>query len=220
VRGALALALTLGLGLACAPASEEEGGDAPESAEAGSATEATVCSAPPAGTVLDPSASLTGEAGGWSLTMVAEQGEAAGMQQSGQLVLLEHAPDMQRVAGMDGQPMPNASAPLYGSTDLDIAALGALPVGGLDSTDPAAPGVAVYETRQADDAAPPSIILRLGSAANRRGATQAVDGGTTALRVLVIEQGAFSGTWRSRVNAQDRASGYFCAVFDAAGSPD
>jgi len=211
VRLVLACAMVAGAA-ACGPA--------PEEAEAPSPVTAQPCEPPPEGSTPDPNATLAGLTGQWRLTVVADQGEGAPARQDVVLTLRAHDLGMQVVQGMDGPPRPDASAPLYGFTDLDVEALGGLPTRGLDSEDPAAPGVGVYETRQAGDIAPPSIILRLGPEANRRESQGAMDGGTTALQVRVIEDSRFAGTWRSRANGQARASGYFCATLPLDGFGD
>jgi hypothetical protein len=173
---------------------------------------AAICTPPPtAGGTLRADATLADAAGEWRLTVVAEEGEAAGARQEATLTLVNHEPAMRRIIGFDGEPMADFSAPLHGSTSLDLGALGALEMGGLDSTDPAAPGVGVYEGRAADGSRPASIVLRLGSEANRRD-NAALDGGTSVLRVLRVGDDGFAGTWRSQVAAQTVAAGWFCAM--------
>lgn len=210
---AAVLALALLVVVGCGPTAEEEGAAAADSAAGVEATVDEVvaeCVAPPAGASLDAMASLSDAAGEWSVTIVADEGATAGARQEAAMTLSFHELDMQTLVGISGEPIPNASAPLYGSIDLDPETLGAFPTDGLDSTDPDAPGVGVYETRAADDSGSPSIILRLGSEANRRGST-AIDPASTALRVVQITDAGFSGTWQSTSNAQTRAAGYFCA---------
>jgi hypothetical protein len=192
---------------ACGPSGGDE---VPGAGDAGAL--AAVCAPPPtAGATLRGDATLAGAAGEWDLVIVADEGSAAGTELNASLTLRTHESEMQRIVGFDGEPIPDASAPLYGSTDLDLEALGALRMGGLDSSDPAAPGVGVYETRAADRSRPASIVLRLGSEANRREGA-ALDGGTSVLRVTRIAVDGFAGTWRSRVNAQTVAAGWFCAT--------
>lgn len=202
--GVAAVAGVLVLG-ACGPAGEGGADDA--------GGLAAICTPPPAaGATLRGDASIADGAGTWRLVLVADEGDAAGTEQEASMTLMEHEGDMRTVVGFDGQPMPNWSAPLYGTTDLDLEALGALRMGGLDSTDPAAPGVGVYESRSPDGSRPASIVLRLGSDANRRGDDVAIDGGTSVLRVLRVGEDGFAGTWRSQVNAQTVAAGWFCAM--------
>lgn len=206
---ALAAALIATAAAACGPASEAAEETAPTGGAA-AAEEVRVCEPPPADAALEPAATLVDGAGPWRLVIVAEVGDASGTRAEASLTLVQHDLPMQTLTGMNGEPIPNASAPLFGFTDLELDVLGAIPAAGLDSEDPEAPGVGLYETRPADATAQPSIILRLGSAANRRSGT-AMDGASTALRVLKIEASEFRGTWRSSMNAQTRASGYFCA---------
>ncbi|MDH3272785.1 MAG: hypothetical protein OEN56_15710, partial [Gemmatimonadota bacterium] len=57
---------------------------------------------------------------------------------------------------------------------------------------------------------PPTIMLRLGSGANRTDQV-AFDGAFTALTVRRVSEGMFAGSWRSGVG-MDVTEGYFCAV--------
>jgi hypothetical protein len=101
--------------------------------------------------------------------------------------------------------------PLYGSAELDLAAIDAVRVGSISSNDPAAPGVLVIERHERAGQPPRAeITLRLGSEANRRD-RQRVDGGYTALRVRELGPSGFSGTWASGL-LRERSAGYFCAV--------
>ena len=79
-------------------------------------------------------------------------------------------------------------------------------LGSLSSEDPASPGVLVIESETGTS---PSILLRLGSDANRRTLVR-FDGGYTVLTVVEITEESFSGTWSS--GALGRGSeGFFCA---------
>jgi hypothetical protein len=108
--------------------------------------------------------------------------------------------------------MDGAVTPLGGTLEIDLAAVGAQAVVGLDSTDPAAPGVLVLERASATG---PAITLRLGSVANRVD-ERAIDAAFTVLDVRAMGPGGLFGTWRSGVRLE-RSSGYFCAW--AAASP-
>jgi hypothetical protein len=100
---------------------------------------------------------------------------------------------------------------MYGAAELELAAVDAVQVGSISSTDPRAPGVLVIE-QHARAGQPPraDITVRLGSEANRRD-RQRVDGGYTALRVQELSPSGFSGTWASGI-LRERSAGYFCAV--------
>lgn len=98
------------------------------------------------------------------------------------------------------------TAPLQGTTDIDMARVGAYQAGALDSDDPRAPGVLVLRL----DGAEPTLLLRLGAAANRTDET-AFDAAFTVLTVRAIDDGGFSGSWRSG-SYGDELRGYFCAV--------
>jgi hypothetical protein len=101
--------------------------------------------------------------------------------------------------------------PLYGSTEVDLAAVDAVLVGSTSSLDPEQPGVLAVERHERAGQTPRAeIVMRLGSDANRRD-RQRVDGGYTALRVRRVSAEGFAGTWGSGVTGE-RAAGYFCAT--------
>ena len=146
---------------------------------------ATDCAAP-TGT-LAATAQAAGLVGPFTLTLVATAGPSAGQRASGSLSLIV------------------ADTLHYGSTDVNLEAVGALKLGDPSAAGPAAPGVLVL-------AGPGDILLRVGSEANRAGVLR-FDGGYTVLRVRELGDGgsAFRGVWVSGVSA-DQASGYFCAT--------
>lgn len=169
----------------------------------------TSCVAPSA-EALSHDASLADAVGAWRFTLVATGGDAAGAEQQATVAFEEHVGDMRSFVDVrfGEEPVAGVTVPLYGSTDLDLTALGAYEMGGLDSDAPEAPGVQVYEARAGDVTR--SITIRLGSAANRRG-MQPTDGASTALFVREMRAGGFAGSWRSTSNMGVRAEGYFCA---------
>lgn len=147
-------------------------------------------------TELPAASSAEGLAGEYQLRLVATSGARKGAATEGKLRL---------------EPQTDARRPLYGSTDVDLAAIDAVLVGNTTSHDPMQPGVLVLE-RHAAAGQPPlaEITIRLGSDANRRD-RQRFDGGYTALRVRQIGPGRLAGSWASGVTAE-RAGGYFCAT--------
>ena len=140
--------------------------------------------AAPTGT-LAADATAAGLVGPFDLTIVATDGAQAGKRASGSLSLIV------------------ADTLHYGSTDVNLDAVGALKLGDPAAAAPAAPGVKVL-------ASPGEILLRLGSDANQAGVLR-FDGGYTVLRVRELGDGAFRGVWVSGVS-MDQASGYFCAT--------
>jgi len=126
---------------------------------------------------------------------------------AGSLLLLNQVEALRQFAGTAGGSIPGVTSPLFGSTDVDVEDVGAVRVGSLSSEDPASPGVLVIESETGTS---PSILLRLGSDANRRTLVR-FDGGYTVLTVVEITAESFSGTWSS--GALGRGSeGFFCAT--------
>lgn len=108
-------------------------------------------------------------------------------------------------AGAQDVAMDGWTTPLQGTTDIEIERVGAYRAGALDSADPTAPGVLVLRSD-----AEPTVLLRLGSAANRTDRT-AFDEAFTVLTVRRIDGEAFAGDWRSG-RFGDEVRGYFCAA--------
>ncbi len=154
-----------------------------------SASEVLACTAPSGS--LEGGASLDGWAGDFSLTMVAS-GEEERIA-SGRLTLHAQVGELRQMPGVDGGMLSGVAVPLYGTSDIDLVAVGAIVLGDLESDDPSSPGVSVIE-RATDSGA--EITIRLGSSANQRG---------------VVRDGSFGGTWASGIQGPD-ASGYFCVV--------
>jgi hypothetical protein len=140
--------------------------------------------------------------------MVATAGDSAGHSVTGQMRLAVQADSLQTPA--IGSPMGGARMPMYGSTDIDLVPIHAVEVGDLDTDDPASPGVLVIQRPvELDGGSSTEITVRLGSEANRRGATR-FDGGYTALFVRQASATGFAGTWASGVTGQ-MSNGHFCA---------
>ncbi len=211
----------------CSPAGEDGRPAGPESALESSApaagtappggAPATAGSAPQGGATaatcvptpgpLAANASLVGRAGEYLLTMIEEVDSGPSRAAEGSLSLLTQAEPFRQFSGSTGGSVPGVTSPLFGSTDLNVEAVGAVRIGDLSSTDPASPGVLVIESQTGTG---PSILLRLGSEANRRELVR-FDGGYTVLTVVEITEAAFGGTWSSGTLGPE-ASGFFCAV--------
>ena len=172
-------------------------------------SDASECS--PVETRLDATASAEGLAGQYRLTLAATIGDREGQVVNGQLWLREQERALKQMP-MGGQdPDLNVSMPLIGATDANVDQVGALRLGDLMSLDPEQPGVAVIEQHgRAEESDFARIILRLGSAANRRD-VQAFDGGFTALYVHWLSADGFGGTWASGLVGRE-SQGYFCAL--------
>ena len=123
--------------------------------------------------------------GPFALTVVARTGPQAGQRAVGSLALLR------------------ADTLHYGSAEIDLAAVGAVGSGALDTADPEAPGVRVF-------AVPGSIMLRLGADANNPREIR-FEGSYTVLRVRQLDATGMRGVWVSGA-VEEVASGYFCAA--------
>ena len=160
---------------------------------------------------LPADASGAGLAGEYRVTIVATTGPALGDTARGTLSLQPYAEEMQQVPGAGGAVNPNFVTPVFGALDVDITRLGAVRLGALGSLDPNMPGVIVIErVGGGGGGEPKSILLRLGSEANRRD-LQRFDGGYTVLEVQTLSDDSFAGFWRSGVT-RTQAEGFFCAV--------
>jgi hypothetical protein len=154
---------------------------------------------------------MEGWAGEYRLTMVEQvDGAPDGAQTrttEGSLLLFNQIDTLRVFTGGAGDPIPGVTSPLFGSTDVNLEAVGAVRVGSLSSEDPASPGVLVIES---ETGASPSILLRLGAEANRRALVR-FDGGYTVLTVVEVGVESFSGIWSSGVRGPD-SEGFFCAT--------
>lgn len=137
--------------------------------------------------------------GYYAVTMTATSGAQEGATSTGTMTL-------RAVDSPEGS-MSGYRRMYIGSMDMDLAGVGALQMGRLDSDDPDMPGV-VVQVRNPDGTV--DILLRLGSEANRTDRTR-FDGGYTVLRVKGLTENAFGGNWTSGVSRTD-AQGTFCAT--------
>jgi len=161
---------------------------------------------PPAGPVASD-ASLEGRAGEYRLTMIEQVDGSPARTTEGALTLLAQVESLRQFAGSAGGSIPGVTSPLFGSTDVNVEGVGAVRVGSLSSEDPESPGVLVIESETGTGL---SILLRLGSDANRRDLVR-FDGGYAVLTVVEITEESFNGTWSSGVRGPD-SEGFFCAT--------
>ncbi len=149
--------------------------------------------------------------GQYQLRLVATSGAKTGAAVEGTLMLHPQSKTLRHLTRLDGIRDTAVTLPLYGSADLNLAAVDAVSVGSITSVDPMQPGVLVVERRGGfGRAASPAIVIRLGSEANRRD-RQRFDGGYMALRVREASPERIVGTWSSGVR-MEQSAGYFCAV--------
>lgn len=191
LRHGAAPAIVLGLavsGAACAKRSE---GEAPQ----------TACGPPDAARIENVEAERL--AGEYELELDATEGPAAGKSSSGRLSLWPNPPDRRGIPSAGGGARSDASAPLYGATDVDVEAVGALRLGDANSQDMNAPGVLGVQQGE-------QIVLRLGSEANRRDLLR-FDGGYLALWVERVTENGIAGSWTSGLVGV-QARGRFCAL--------
>ncbi len=156
---------------------------------------------------LPASATAAEMRGEFVLTMTATGGARASATARGRLVLASQDSALLVVEGG------RARQPLRGTSTIVLDSVGAVPMGDLVSEAPGAPGVAVYEQRAADSAAP-TILLRLGSGSNARG-PQPFDAAYTTLFVQRITADGFAGGWSSSAGSTfpiRESRGFFCAV--------
>jgi hypothetical protein len=158
---------------------------------------------------LPAETSAEGIGGEYQLKLVATSGAKAGSSVDGTLRLQPQTGELRYRSRLGADS--SVIHPMYGAAELELAAVDAVQVGSISSTDPMAPGVLVVE-QHARAGQPPraEITIRLGSEANRRD-RQRVDGGYTALRVRKLSPSGFSGSWASGV-LRERSAGYFCAL--------
>lgn len=142
-------------------------------------------------------------AGAWSLWMFADEGDATGAAAGGRLELAAWE------AG--DEPLVGGSPPaLYGATDVDVSAVGAVDTGDPSSRALERPGVLVLQWREPGDERP-NVAMRLGARSNRLD-RMTFDDAYTALRVYEARDTAFAGQWESGAGRGPVAGGRFCAV--------
>jgi hypothetical protein len=156
--------------------------------------------APEPETVLPPGSAERLD-GSYRLQLVATQGPKSGESVEGTLRIRLYDRALRAVT-VNGIRDTAASYVLYGGVDVDLDRVGAVRPGDPGAEDPMRPGVLVIERKG-------TIVLRLGSEANRRDRAR-FDGGYTALRVRELDGDRFRGTWASGVRTE-RSAGYFCA---------
>ena len=167
---------------------------------------------PPAEERLAPGTVADGLDGTFGMTLVATEGPAVGRVVQGTVTLALPESASRPIAGPGGTPRTDARVALIGKADLDLAAVGALRMGEIQSSDPVRPGVAVLERHvvTAAETTLTEITLRLGSEANRRDVVR-FDGGFTALYVRTVSRHGFGGHWASGIS-RATAQGHFCAA--------
>ena len=156
----------------------------------------------PVADMVDSAVDASRLGGEFVLHLVATSGDEQGGFSRGPLELMSHDSAHRRLKLPDGSSSSTYTLPLYGTTAVDFAAVGAVAPGDPASADPESPGVLVIER-------PGQVMLRVGSEANRRGVRR-FDGAFTVLRVQQVTEAGFAGTWESGLNL-DRAGGHFCA---------
>ena len=132
--------------------------------------------APFEGTPALDAAAIARLSGDFFLTLVATSGTRSGNTAHGTVTLFDNPDPLRRLAGIGGNPVPGVTVPFYGTADIDVTEVGALPLGSTTSDDPLQPGVLVVQDNSDDLTTARSLVLRLGTDVNRRGATP-FDGG-------------------------------------------
>ena len=163
---------------------------------------------PPSGQ-LSHRATAGGLAGDYRIRLVATTGPRSGASTTGAVRLHPVEDSLRSPAPVLGIRDSLTVLPLRGAAELEAAAIGATVPGDPRSGDPMAPGVLVIERHSRRAGEPASIILRVGSEANRRDLVR-FDGGFLALNVRRLDSAGFAGTWASGGGGK-AAAGYFCA---------
>jgi hypothetical protein len=144
-----------------------------------------------------------GLGGEYTLRLIATSGAKRGAAADGRIALMAQDSAYRALELPDGSRDTSFTFPLYGTAEVDFAAIGAVAPGDPASTDPLSPGVLVIQ-------GPGRVMLRMGSEANRRGVRR-FDGAYTALQVQEVTDQGFAGTWQSGVGTE-QAGGHFCAT--------
>ena len=148
-------------------------------------------------------------AGDFTLVMTATGGEQSGNTASGVITFRANIDDMSKMAETAETFRSNVVVPYYGMSDIDVSAVGALPLGHAASDDPVQPGALMVQANTpAGDAR--SLVVRLGTDGNMRNVMR-FDGGYTVLRVRYVSADTLLGEWASGTMTET-ASGYFCAI--------
>ena len=163
------------------------------------ALEPVLSSCDPTSDALGSDATLAHHAGRYQLMLVRRIDAVDIDSVRGTVVLYPQVPGLEALG--------DASTPLYGTTDIDLEAVAARRVGDTASDAADAPGVLVLELERTGTR---NILLRLGSAANRRNG-MLYDSAYTVLEVHEISDDGFRGSWRSGAESF-RTGGYFCAT--------
>ena len=202
-RGGLALATALVLASCTAGGCR---GPEPELAPAPVGAMGAGDCAPAAGP-LAPGIRAEALAGDHHLVLLATTGPMAGASAAGTLRLRAFGAAPAPITAPDGS---GARYPLFGGTDVDVAAVGAVANGEVAPVDPAGPGVLAVEWPRGGG--PPDareILLRLGAEGNRDDRAR-FDGAYLSLFVEALDEGGFAGRWESGSGARV-AGGRFCA---------
>jgi hypothetical protein len=135
--------------------------------------------------------------------LIATRGDSAGSSQSGRLWLRPNVERLRSIPSAGGAARTDASAPLYGGTNVDVTGVGGLRLGDPASSDPTRPGVLLVQGGE-------RIVLRVGSESNRRDVIR-FEGGYFALRVRRVEESGFAGSWASGTVEVEAEGHFLCA---------
>ena len=152
-------------------------------------------------------------AGTYDVLFAATGGSQAGHRAVGRLVLRAQDPALVSVPSADS--LTRTSQPSFGTLDVATDSIGAIRMGDALADDARQPGVGVYVTARPGGEIT-SIVARIGSGSNVRGAEPKFDGGHFTLHVKRIDENGVWGDWISNpgpggVDVRD-ARGHFCAL--------
>jgi hypothetical protein len=150
--------------------------------------------------------------GEYVIEFVGTGGAGKGKRATGTLTLWERLDSLHSVAGLDGQPVPWITEPLFGTMTVDLEVVGAFVNGTVSSADPSEPGVVVRDYDYSR-LVPPERVIRFdfGSGSNKRG-LWILDGPYIDNEITVVGTTGLAGWWEASIGYTTyRSVGYFCA---------
>lgn len=150
--------------------------------------------------------------GVFEIVVSATDGAPDGQLATGVMTLHANIDELALMSDGAGGFIDNVVVPYYGTSDIDMAIVGALPLGGARSDDPTQPGLVFIQTNSSSGN-PQSVVVRMGVDGNQRNAVR-FDGGYTVLRAQYVTRDSMGGEWASG-QLNETAKGCWKAVRQA-----